>query len=187
MKNANYFSVSLVLAFAASLHAQTDNLVERQKSEIKLLSIMDGNWRGDAWIILPSGKRQEMMQTERVGPLLDGAIKVVEGRGYDASGETVFNAFGVIAYDAQTRKLTMRSYAQGRVGDFPLQLVEDGFTWEIPAGPATIRYTAKIIDSEWVEYGERVVGDTKPIRFFEMKLKRISDTEWPAGNPAPRK
>jgi hypothetical protein len=38
----------------------------------------------------------------------------------------------------------MRSYAQGRVGDFAFKPTADGFAWEIPAGPVTIRYTATI-------------------------------------------
>lgn len=176
------FPVLLVIASDA-LAQEAGNLVTAQKKELAALSIMDGVWRGAAWIMLPDGTRQEMTQTERVGPLLDGAVKVVEGRGYDDAGKTVFNALGVIAFDARQKKLVMHSYAQGRSGDFPLQLTEDGFTWEIAAGPATIRYIAKIANGEWNEYGERIVGDQQPMRFFEMKLKRIADCDWPAANP----
>ncbi len=142
--------------------------------------MMDGAWRGDAWIVLPNGSRRAVTQTERVGALLDGGVKVVEGRGYDSSGKTVFNAFVVIAYDAQKEALVMRSYAQGCVGDFPLRVADEGYTWENSAGPAKIRYTAKITNGQRIEYGERIVGGSEPIRFFEMKLKRIADTDWPA-------
>jgi hypothetical protein len=74
----------------------------------------------------------------------------------------------------------MRSYAQGHVGDFDLKLTADGFQWEIPAGPMTIRYTAVIKDGTWTEVGDRIVPDKEPIRFFEMTLTRVGDTNWPA-------
>lgn len=154
---------------------------------MQALKMMDGTWRGEAWTITPTGERIEMTQTERVGPMLDGAIRVIEGRGYDATGATVFNAFAVISYDAQNDQYMMRSHAMGRQGDFQLTVTDDGFSWTIPAGPATIRYVATIKDGEWFEYGERVVGDGKPMRFLEMKLKRIGDTTWPAGDAVPSK
>jgi hypothetical protein len=43
----------------------------------------------------------------------------------------------------------MHSYAQGKVGDFALKPTPDGYVWEIPAGPMTIRYTAVIKDGAW--------------------------------------
>jgi hypothetical protein len=97
----------------------------------------------------------------------------------------VFNAFASIAYDAAKREILMRSYAQGRVGDFTLKPNGRGYSWEIPAGPAKIRYVAEITDGKWFEYGERVMPNREPIRFFEMKLSRVGDTIWPAGDPVP--
>ncbi len=172
--------------FVQPLLAQ-DAATKLQKEKLAALQMMDGVWRGDAWIITPQGTRQEMTQTERVGPMLDGAIKVIEGRGYDASDTTVFNAFAVISYDAQKNQYAMRSYAQGRQGDFTLTLTDEGFSWSIPAGPATIRYLATIKDGEWHEYGERIVGDQKPMKFFEMRLRRIADSKWPAADAVPSK
>ena len=66
--------------------------------------------------------------------------------GYDADGRTTFNALGIISYNVATKSYSMRSYAMGQTGDFPVMLTSDGFAWEIPAGPATIRYQA--IDDE---------------------------------------
>ena len=42
------------------------------------LAFMDGVWRGPAWTILPSGEKHNITQTERIGPFLDGSIKVIE-------------------------------------------------------------------------------------------------------------
>lgn len=151
-----------------------------QRKALEKLRFMDGTWQGPAWTVLPSGEKHTLTQTERIGPFLDGAVKVIEGRGYETDGRVGFNAFGIVSYDPGKRAYTMRAYAQGRVGDFPLTVTPDGFTWEIPAGPATIRYTAVIEDGTWHEYGERTVAGAEPVRFHEMTLKRLGDSDWPA-------
>ncbi len=176
------------LAGHAWSQAQPDpeGLMKAQREALARLAILDGTWRGPATILTPSGEKHTLTQTERIGPFLDGAVKVIEGKGYEADGSVGFNALGIISYDPQKRAYTMRSYAQGRAGDFPLTVTPDGFSWEIAAGPATIRYTAVIKDGTWHEYGERIVAGANPVRFHEMTLKRLGDTDWPAaGAPGP--
>jgi hypothetical protein len=144
------------------------------------LAFMDGVWRGTAWTILPSGEKHTITQTERIGPFLDGSVKVIEGRGYDPDGKLTFNAFGTISYSPATRAYTMHSHAQGNVGDFALTPSPDGFSWDIPAGPMTIRFTAVVKDGVWREVGDRIMPGREPVRYFEMNLKRVGDTDWPA-------
>lgn len=156
-------------------------LISAQRKAMAPLSYMDGVWRGAAWTILPSGEKHTITQTERIGPFLDGSVKVIEGRGYDTDGRVAFNAFGTISYNPATKAFTMHSHAQGMVGDFALTPNADGYVWEIPAGPMTIRYTAAIKNGEWREVGDRIEPGKEPVRFFEMNLKRIGDTTWPAG------
>lgn len=155
-------------------------LIAAQREAMRRLSIMDGVWRGPAWTVLPSGEKHNITQTERIGPFLDGSVKVIEGRGYGADGQVTFNAFGTVSYNPSTRAYTLHSYAQGNVGDFVLTPTPDGYVWEIPAGPMTIRYTAVIKDGAWKEVGDRIVPGKEPVRFFEMNLKRVGDTDWPA-------
>jgi hypothetical protein len=131
------------------------------------LALMDGAWRGSAWALLPSGERHRLTQTERVGPFLDGSVKVIEGRGYEADGSVGFNALAIVSYDPDRRAYEMHLYAHGHDGDFALAPADDGFSWEIPAGPATIRYTAVIKDGRWHEVGERIVPGKEPVRVFE--------------------
>lgn len=162
-------------------------LIAAQREAMQRLAMMDGVWRGPAWTILPSGEKHAITQTERIGPFLDGSVKVLEGRGYDPDGKVTFNAFGTISYNPATRVYTMHSYAQGQVGDFVLTPTADGYIWEIPAGPVTIRYTAVIKDGAWREVGDRIMPGKEPARFFEMNLKRVGDTNWPAaGAVSPR-
>jgi hypothetical protein len=160
-------------------------LIAAQRAAMVLLAWMDGVWRGSAWTVLPSGEKRIITQTERIGPLLDGSIKVVEGRSYEADGRVGFNAFGIISYNPDTHAYSLHSHAQGLVGDFALRLTSDGYVWEIPAGPATIRYTAVIKDGAWREVGDRLVPGQDPFRFFEMNLARVGDTTWPAAGAVP--
>jgi hypothetical protein len=162
-------------------------LIAAQKEAMAPLAYMDGVWRGTAWTMLPSGEKHTITQTERIGPFLDGSVKVIEGRGYEPDGKVSFNAFGTISFDAKSGTYTLHSHAMGQVGDFSLKPTADGYTWEIPAGPMTIRYTATVKNGKWTEVGDRIMGDQKPIRFFEMTLQRIGDTDWPAAGAIPPK
>ena len=180
-------ALALLATIASPAIAQDPaTMLAAQRAAMAPLAMMDGVWRGPAWTILPSG-RHEVTQTERIGPFLDGTVKVIEGRGYDASsGAVTFNAFGVISFDPATRAYAFHSYAQGRSGDFVLTPTADGYVWEIPAGPMTIRYTAVIKDGAWREVGDRIMPGREPVRFFEMNLRRVGDSDWPAAGAVPQ-
>jgi len=51
----------------------------------------------------------------------------------------------------------------------------------------TIRYTAVIKDGTWNEVGDRVTKGQEPVRFFEMNLTRVGDSDWPAAGAIPPK
>ena len=188
---APLFAAGMFATLSLSVLAQTPAdprpLIAEQKTALEKFARMDGVWRGPAWTILPSGEKHSITQTERIGPFLDGSIKVMEGRGYESDGRVGFNAFGVISYSPESKGYRLRSHAQGRSGDFPIVPTDDGYTWEIPAGPMTIRYTAVIKDGVLKEVGDRIMPGKEPVRFFEMTLTRIADTDWPAGNAVPAK
>ena len=181
---------SLAAPAAALAQSRPDVTVTQaaQREAMTKLAFMDGEWRGPAWTqMAPQGEKHKITQTERVGTFLDGTVRVIEGRGYDADGKVSFNAFAVISYKLDTKSYSMRSYAMGNAGDFVLVPMADGFTWEIPAGPMTIRYTATIKDGVWKEVGDRIIPGKDPIRFIEMDLKRVGDSSWPAAGAIPPK
>lgn len=155
-------------------------LMAAEAKAIAPLAFMDGEWRGTATHTNPDGSTHVLTQTERVGSFLDGKVKVVEGRGYEADGRLTFNALGVVYFDHQRQVLRFQAHAMGNSGDYAFTPKADGFVWEIPAGPMTIRYTATIANGEWHEVGDRVMPGAPDVRFFEMRLKRIGDTTWPA-------
>lgn len=184
---AAHMMVVSVLGIALCASGQTGpdagTLLAAQREAMKPLAFMDGVWRGPAWVLLPTGEKHALTETERIGPFLDAAVKVIEGRGYDPDGTVSWNALGIISFDPARGTYSLRSYAQGNTGDFPLTLTADGYTWEIPAGPMTIRYTCVLGDGVWTEVGDRIVPGAEPVRFFEMRLTRVGDTDWPAGDP----
>lgn len=188
MKRVLAAAVTAVLLASSAAHAQVPpdpaKRIAAQVEAMKVLSALDGVWRGPAWTLTPSGRR-EITQTERIGPMLGGSIKVLEGRGYNPDGSTGFNAFGVISYDPTTKAYSLHSYAQGQAGDFKLTPTADGYAWEILAGPATIRYAVVINDGVWHEVGERTVDGQPPFKFFEMTLTRLGDSAWPTAGAIP--
>jgi hypothetical protein len=190
MRTAFAFALAVSLTALSSqglAQAPDPGRMAAQKEAMAPLAFMDGVWRGPAWTQMRTG-RHEVTQTERIGSFLDGSVKVMEGRGYNADGTVGFNALGIISFDPATKKYSMRSYALGYAGDFPLEPKADGYVWQIPAGPgAIIRYTATITKDHWREIGERIAGDDPPMQMFEMNLTRVGDTKWPAGDAIPMK
>ena len=163
-----------------------DALIAVQRDAMKPLARMNGVWRGPAWSLQPGGERRSITQTERIGSLLGGTLKVIEGRGYDAADRVTFNAFGVVSYNPSTKSYSIRSYALGRQGDFPFTPTDDGYTWETPAGPgAIVRYTATVTANRLHEVGDRVVEGRPAVRVFEMTLERVGETEWPEAGAVP--
>jgi hypothetical protein len=162
--------------------------IAAQKEAMKVLSGIDGEWRGEARTLALDGTWHTFTQTERVGPMLDGAVKVIEGRGYEADGSTNFNAFAVISYDPDRKTYSMRSYTSGRQGDYPITPTEAGFNWEIQAGPnMKIEYVATVKDGVWTEVGTRIPKDGPPVKFIEFTVKRHAAATWPAvGAVTPR-
>jgi hypothetical protein len=70
-------------------------------------------------------------------------------------------------------------------GDYVFTTTDSGFVWDIPAGPLTIRHTATVRDGRWREVGDRLIAGQQPARFIEMDLRRVGDTDWPAGGAVP--
>lgn len=176
--------VAALLAAAATAHAQmpaSPTGSEAQRTALDRLAFLDGEWRGEATVYGPEG-RTTLTQTERVGPMLGGSIRVIEGRGYAADGSLQFNAMATVSWDARAGRYGFRSYAQGYSGDYPFEVTADGFRWQTPAGPgARIEYVAVVQDGVWREVGTWIAEGQPPRPMIEMRLTRTGDTDWPAG------
>ena len=82
----------------------------------------------------------------------------------------------------------MHSHAQGHVGDFAFVADRRRLSLGDPAAgrraSATSRRSA---DDELHEVGDRSLEGRAPVRIFEMRLKRIGATDWPAAGAVPPK
>lgn len=155
--------------------------VAAQKAAMDKLAFLDGEWRGPSKMLVGKDTWRTMTQAERVGPMLDGSVRVIEGRGYEADGKLNFNAFAVISFDPDTKAYTMRSWQGGRVGDFPIEVIENGFKWDLEAGPSVkINYVATVKDGVWTEIGARSTNGGPAVKFYEFSVTRLRDTSWPA-------
>ncbi|MBA3677059.1 MAG: DUF1579 domain-containing protein [Sphingosinicella sp.] len=178
-------ATGLMLAIAATpVAAQAPDraLLRKQKEAMAALAFLDGEWAGPAEAQEPSGLIK-MTQTERSGTLLDGTIRLVEGRSYDGAGKTLFNAFAVISYDVRTGHYLITSHASGYAISTQMKVSGHGFEWEIPAGPqAKMHFKAVVENGVWTEVGEYVGPSGKPRRTFHMEVRKLRPTAWPAGS-----
>ncbi len=181
-------AVLVALASPALAQRNPEQLAREaaQREAMKALDMLDGEWRGPAKALTPDGSWHTFTQAERVGPMLDGAVKVIEGRGYEADGSISFNAFAVISYDPDSKAYTMRSYSGGRSGDYPIKPTPNGFAWEIQAGPnMKIAYEAVVQDGVWTEIGTRIPKDGVPQKFIELSVTRLGNSAWPLAGVIP--
>jgi len=173
-------ALAMIVAVPGAAQVADTAAMAAQKTALAKFAWMDGTWRGPAVTKFPGGDHK-VTQTERIGPMLGGTIRVIEGKGFNPDGSVGFNAFAVISYDPVKQAYDFHSHALGRVGDFVITPTADGYIWEIPAGPMTIRYTATMKGKVWTEIGERIAPGQAPVQFFEMHLIRVGDTDWPNG------
>jgi len=164
--------VAAMTTVAGAAHAQ---------QPMDALAMMQGVWSGPAHGVGYGGKAYDITQTERVGPMLDGQVLVIEGRGYEADGSVAFNALGVISWKAETNGYEFRAYNGGRAVTAPLTVDGKVASWEMPAGPnAVMRFTMDFSAGTWHETGRYIVPGAAPVTTLDMTLTRRGDTDWPA-------
>ena len=165
---------------ATGAQSALDTLLAPHRAAMASLVVLDGLWRGDGWTLLPSGAKATFRQTIRVGSSGEGALKIIEGRGFNTEGQLSATNFEVVSFNAETNVYTLRLYAQGKAGDVPIVPTPTGFVLEYPDGTATVRFTIAVTDGIWNEIAERRVAGQEPVRFLELSLRRVGATDWPA-------
>jgi hypothetical protein len=188
MRSKLAFSLLAVIATPLSAQRGPDPaaMMSAEREAMKAFDWTQGEWRGEAVSQTATGEHR-VNHTERSGPLLDGTVRLIEGHSYRPDGSTGFNALAMLSFDPVTKKYRMTSHAEGRFGNFEIVPTADGYTWSIPAGPMTIRYTAHYKDGVWTETGQREMQGQPPVPMFRMVMKRVGPSVWPsAGAVKPR-
>lgn len=169
-----YTFLFLLILSSAAFAQQPDFGAEMQRTELKKLEAMVGNWEGSGWI--QQGKNKETFSgTEAVQRKLDGLAFLVEGKFSNPEGKVIHQTLAVISYDTKQKIYRFRTYlANGSTdGDQTIKLLPDGWEWGFDVPGGTLKYTIKPTDTTWSEIGEfsRDGGKTW-LKFFEMNLKK---------------
>lgn len=91
--------LALMLCAAPAMAQESDHAaIAQQKEAMKRFAWMFGTWRGPGKGSTRQGP-YEVVQTERIGPILDGTVVVMEGKGFRPDGSVGFNAFAIVSYD----------------------------------------------------------------------------------------
>ncbi|MEP6902238.1 MAG: hypothetical protein ABJA66_10840 [Actinomycetota bacterium] len=172
MKKILIISV-FVFSSILTVSAQSENTAELQRTEVKKLVSMVGQWKGSGWI-QQGAKRETFTGTENIQHKLDGLAVLFEGKFANPEGKVIHETLAVLSFDAKVKTYRFRTYlASGMSGEYDFKLLTDSYEWgfQIPAG--TIRYTIKTANDVWFEIGEFSKDGKTWMKFFEMKLDRV--------------
>jgi hypothetical protein len=161
-------------------------MVAVQQSAMARLKPLDGLWRGTGEMIdRPGETPRHMAYTLRVGPFLDGTVKLIEIRGILADGSLGFHAFNTVYFDAGKGEYRISARAGGRSGDFAFRATGDGYVWEIGPTGNGLRYTAHMRDGVWTETGEALAPGREAVQLSSNEVRRIGSTDWPEAGAVP--
>jgi hypothetical protein len=150
-----------------------------QQEAMKTLGFLDGEWRGTVKTLRKTGWTS-MVQTERVGAMLDGAVKLIEVRSYEADGRLAFDALRVISYNPEKKIYEMRSYQNGSVRDYELETAANGIAWSVGSnGKTGTRYETVVKNGVWTETATRFPAKGESETYLSVTVKRMRAGTWP--------
>ncbi len=168
-------AIALLTVSPAALLAQAP--ASGQRSEMKKLEWLAGNWKGAGWIQMGPQGRKEFTQTEAIQVKLGGLVLIIEGEGKSKEdGSSVHTALAFVSYDEGAKTFRWRAFtADGRQTDTVAEVGTNTLEWglEIPQR-GRMRYTIKRNEKgEWCEVGEMTRDGQTWQKFFEMTLQRV--------------
>ena len=116
--------------------AQTPRVpnVEAQRTAMKKLEFLVGDWSGEATVLRGPGQFAEMAQTESAHFKLDGLVLMIEGVGRTKiDGKLALQALGLISFDDETGTYKMRAFNDGRWLETDVKLAdgEKSLSWGV--------------------------------------------------------
>jgi len=152
--------------------------VEAQRTAMKKLEFLVGDWSGEATILRGPGQFAEMAQTETAQFKLDGLVLMIEGVGRNKSdGKPALQALGLISFDDETGTYKMRAFNDGRWLETEVKLADTrkSISWGFAVGAYKTTTVLRINESgEWTEHGELVINDRPPLKMMDLTVRRIS-------------
>jgi hypothetical protein len=150
--------------------------VEAQRTAMKKLGFLVGEWSGEASVLRRPGQFVELAQTESAQFKLDGLVLMIEGIGRSKSdGKLDLQALGLVSFDDETRTYRMRAFNDGRWLETDIKLADDGhsISWGFALGEFKTTSVLRVNeDGEWTELGELIIGDRPPQKMMDLRVRR---------------
>ncbi len=152
--------------------------LEAQRTAMKKLEFLVGDWSGEATVLRGPGQFAEMAQTESAHFKLDGLVLMIEGVGRaKTDGKPSLQALGLISFDDDTGMYKMRAFNDGRWLETEVKLADSGnsISWGFALGAFKTTTVLRINENgEWTEHGELSIDDRPPQKMMDLKVRRIS-------------
>ena len=157
------------------------NVDSLQKSEMKKLHFLEGQWKGEAWMITQNREKQYIIQTENVEVKQNGLVLTIQGTGIDKASlqskpKMVHDAFAILYFDKQRQKIRMMAFTRGnRIFTEPIVRDDRSMIWGFTIPKiGEVRYTIRLNEQgQWFEIGEFSRDGVQWFQNFEMTLDRI--------------
>ncbi|WP_444995343.1 hypothetical protein [Aliikangiella sp. IMCC44359] len=165
-----------VLATLLSANAYSQPKESLKLTEMKKVAFLQGNWKGEGWVLMRDGKKSYFTQTENIAFELDGLILRIEGIGTSKeSGKKIHHAFAVVHYNDKLKHFKMHSYKYGGFLNADAKVDAGGnFIWGFKIKEGELRYTIRLDEKgRWHEIGEFSKDGVSWHQNFEMILEKI--------------
>jgi hypothetical protein len=152
--------------------------VEAQRTAMKKLEFLVGDWSGEATLLRSPGQFAEMAQTESVRFKLDGLVLMIEGVGRTKiDAQPTLQALGLISFDDETATYKMRAFNDGRWLETDVKLADSGksISWGFAIGAFKTATVLRINErGEWTEHAELLINGRAPQKLMDLKVRRAS-------------
>lgn len=172
MKN---FFILLLIGVSIDVRAQRPDFSAKCKEEMKKLSYLAGDWKGEA-VIKNQGGQMTVVQTEHIEWKLNGLVLAIEGTGHEQE-KISFHAFALVNFDPSDQQFKLKSYVKEgfSTNAYFKVLEENKFEWgfDIPTGGKS-RYTMVLdpVKKTWHETGEYSRDGNTWMNFIELNLTK---------------
>jgi hypothetical protein len=161
----------------------SQNTESTQLTEMKKLSFLVGQWKGNGYFEYAPAQQRPFTETENVQMKLGGLMIIFEGSGQSktANGEevTVHSALGLARYDDQSKTFRWQAYRADRgtlsTIDTKAEVGNQSLQWGYQDAHGQVRFSIKLDEKgEWFEIGEISSDGQAWRKFMEMTLQRLN-------------
>jgi hypothetical protein len=180
---ARCFRPFLLICLGSPLLAQdpraeaTAAAIARAKAALAPLASLVGAWDGDARAMMGPGRTLRVRQSEDITWGASETVIIIKGTGRGVEGPTtgqvVFEAAGIIWFDAQAGRVRMMTHRDGQAVEPTLELRPDTLIWGFPVPGGRVRYTIAFGNDAWHEVGEFLRDGAPPVVTTELTLRRV--------------